>query len=101
MLDREKRLELIQRTLGLKHKLKVHDSMKLSETHEDISEMTLARWDLEDELRAIERILEEDREAHIVAKRAHVNESYKLKGTTKEERTTALKHKPTSTKKKS
>jgi hypothetical protein len=56
-MDRERRIELIQRSLGLKHKLKVHESMKMPDTHEDLAVMIHARWELEDELRAIEEVL--------------------------------------------
>ena len=61
MLDKIKKAELIQRTLGLRHKLKVAESVKKPETHEDISLMLLSQWELEDELRAIEELLEKDR----------------------------------------
>ena len=56
-MDRIKRLELIQRSLGLRHKIKVHESMKSPETHEDLAIMLMAKWELEDELHAIEEIL--------------------------------------------
>ena len=70
-MDRVKKIELIQRSLGLRHKLKVHDSMKAAETHEDLAVMLLARWELEDELRAIEEIIAEDRTKNVGAKRSN------------------------------
>ena len=60
-MDRVRKLELIQRTLGLRHKLKVHESLEAPETHEDLAIMLLAKWELEDELHAIEAILGEAR----------------------------------------
>ena len=60
-MDKYRKLELIQRSLGLRHKLKVHDSLSTPDNHEDLALMLLSRWDLEDELRAIEDILTESR----------------------------------------
>ena len=64
-MDRQRRIELIQRSLGLKHKLKVHESMKMPDTHEELAVMIHARWELEDELRAIEEVLAEGRSESI------------------------------------
>ncbi|OFZ20395.1 MAG: hypothetical protein A2X94_05270 [Bdellovibrionales bacterium GWB1_55_8] len=69
-MDRVKKIELIQRSLGIRHKLKVHESMKAPETHEDLAVMLLAKWELEDELRAIEELLAENRQKNVAAKRA-------------------------------
>ena len=44
--------ELLLRQLGLKHKLRVHDSVKPPETHEEIAANQLARWELDRELLA-------------------------------------------------
>ncbi len=60
-MDRLKKIELIQRSLGLRHKLKVHETLDAPETHEDLAMMLHSKWELEDELRAIEEILTEDR----------------------------------------
>ncbi len=68
-IDRNRKIELIERLLGLKHKLRVHDSMKLPDTHEDLAVMMLAKWELEDELRAIEEILASSREKNVSSKR--------------------------------
>lgn len=68
-MDREKKLELLQRSLALKHKLRVHDSMPQPDTHEDIAVNTIARWELEDELHAIEDILREARAENMSEKR--------------------------------
>ena len=68
-MDKIRKLELIQRSLGLRHKIKVHESMKAPETHEDLSIMMLAKWELEDELRAIEELLGEIRIKNVAAKR--------------------------------
>ena len=75
-MTREEKLELIQRVLGLRHKLKVLDSMKTPETHDDLSISLLSRWDLEDEIRAIEALLDEDRSANVRAKRSQVEAQY-------------------------
>jgi hypothetical protein len=56
-MDKTRKLELIQRSLGLKHKLKVQEATTPPQTHEDLSAMMLARWELEDEIRAIEELL--------------------------------------------
>jgi len=61
MMEREDKVSLIQRSLGIRHKLKVHASMKTPDTHEDLAIMLLVQWELEDELKAIEELLAEDR----------------------------------------
>ncbi|MBU6376054.1 MAG: hypothetical protein KGQ59_08670 [Bdellovibrionales bacterium] len=61
--------ELLLRQLGLKHKLKVHDSVKPPETHEEIAANQLARWELEDEIHAIDAILTETRKKKVDEKR--------------------------------
>ena len=71
-MEKERKLELIQRSLGIRHKLKVHESMKLPDNHEEISVMMLAKWELEDELHAIEQILAEIRHGNVVVKRNHI-----------------------------
>ncbi len=68
-IDRERKIELIMRSLGIRHKLKVHESMKSPETHEDTAIMTISKWELEDELRAIEQILLDMREENVGRKR--------------------------------
>jgi hypothetical protein len=75
-LTREEKLELLERMLGLKHKIKVHDSMKAPETHEELSMSTLSRWELEDEMRAIEVLLENERVANVKAKAKQLQEDY-------------------------
>jgi hypothetical protein len=68
-MDRVRKLELIERSLGLRHKIKVHESMKPPESHEDLALMLLAKWEFEDELRAIEELLTESRQKNIGSKR--------------------------------
>jgi hypothetical protein len=68
-MDRVRKLELLQRALGLRHKLKVHESMKPPETHEDLALMTLAKWELEDEVAAIEELLQEGRRFNVGEKK--------------------------------
>lgn len=69
-LDREKKLEVIRRSLGIRHKLKVHESMKLPDTHEELAVMLLSKWELEDELSAIETLISEFRAENAIEKRA-------------------------------
>jgi hypothetical protein len=64
-MDRLKMLDLIQRSLGLRHKLKVHDTMPRPETHEELALSSLARWELEDELNAIEELLRAERARNV------------------------------------
>jgi hypothetical protein len=75
-MERFEKLELIQRSLGIRHKLKVHESMKSPETHDDLAVMLLAKWELEDELRAIEEILAEHRHTNVLTKRKQVEKDY-------------------------
>jgi hypothetical protein len=75
-MDRVEKLELIQRSLGIRHKLKVHDSMKPAETHEDLALSLLARWELEDELRAIEQLLADERDENVGRKRKMITKEY-------------------------
>ena len=75
-MTRDEKIELIQRVLGLNHKLKVHDSMKSPETHEELSVSLLSRWELEDELKAIESLLEHERQLGVQAKIKQVKTDY-------------------------
>ncbi len=75
-MTREEKMELIQRMLGIKHKLKVHDSMKAPETHEELSVSLLSRWELEDELKAIELLLEAQRQENVIEKTKHIQVEY-------------------------
>lgn len=75
-MTREEKLDLLQRMLGLRHKLKVHDSMKSPETHDELSQSTLARWELEDELKAIEVLLDQNRQEMVKEKIKQVQEEY-------------------------
>jgi hypothetical protein len=68
-MDRVTKLELIQRSLGIRHKLKVHESMKAPESHEELAISLMSRWELEDELRAIEEIIEDARGKNVKLKR--------------------------------
>ena len=65
-MDKERKLELILRSLGLRHKLKVHESMKMPDTHDEIAVMMFAKWELEDELHAIESILAPSPARHLL-----------------------------------
>jgi hypothetical protein len=73
-MDKVRKLELIERSLGIRHKLKVHDSMKGPESHEELALMMMTKWDLEDELRAIEEILADARVKNVALKRKIVGD---------------------------
>ena len=75
-MTREEKMELIQRMLGLRHKIKVHDSMKSPETHNELSSSLLSRWELEDELKAIEILLDQVREDGVKVKIQQVEAQY-------------------------
>jgi hypothetical protein len=75
-MERFEKLELIQRSLGIRHKLKVHESMRSPETHDELAIMLLAKWELEDELRAIEEILADHRHKNVASKRKQVEKDY-------------------------
>ncbi len=75
-MNREEKLELIERMLGLQHKLKVHDSVKGSGNHEELAASHLARWELEDEISAIEKLLEGVRQENIQLKLKQIKEDY-------------------------
>ncbi len=68
-MDKERKLELIQRSLGIRHKMKVHESVKVPDSHEEVAVMMLSKWELEDELHAIELILADDRHDNVDKKR--------------------------------
>ncbi len=75
-MTREEKLELVQRMLGLRHKLKVIASMKEPETHDELSSSMLSRWELEDEIRAIEILLDQERTENVKIKLKVVTEQY-------------------------
>lgn len=71
-LFKNKKYELLLRALGLKHKLKVHDSMPSPDIHEELAKSSLARWELEDELQAIEEILKDIRSESVNDKKKKI-----------------------------
>lgn len=71
-MDKYRKLELIQRSLGIRHKLRVHESMKAPDTHEDLALMLLSKWELEDELRAIEELLADIRLMNVANKKVYL-----------------------------
>ena len=75
-MTREEKMELIQRMLGIKHKIKVHDSMKSPETHEELSVSLVSRWELEDELKAIEGLVDDERTQNVLTKQKQIEEAY-------------------------
>lgn len=75
-MERIEKLELLQRSLGIRHKLKVHESMKAPETHEELALSLLAKWELEDELKAIEDMIAEARHQNVIKKRAQAEKEY-------------------------
>lgn len=50
--------------------------MKTPDTHEELSTSLLSRWELEDELRAIEVLLDEERSINVKAKLAQVEAQF-------------------------
>ena len=68
-MERETKIQLLERSLGLRHKLKVHETMEQPETHEELALMLLAKWEYEDELRAIEEIIVEFRTRNVAEKK--------------------------------
>ena len=81
--SKDKITALLQRSLGLKHKMKVHDSMPLPDTHEQIALNQISRFELEDELKAIEQILEELRAENVAKKRSEILKNGVKKKSTK------------------
>ena len=75
-MTREEKLELIERMLGLQHKLKVHDSVATSNSHEELAASHLARWELEDEISAIEKLLQGVRHDNVQVKLKQIEEDY-------------------------
>ena len=71
-MNKETKRELLLRQLGLRHKLKVHDSVKAPDLHEEIAANLLARWELEDEIAAIEAILADARHLTVAEKRVQL-----------------------------
>jgi adenylate cyclase len=80
-MEKSKKLDLLKRTLGLKHKLKVHESTKAPETHEETARMLVSKWDFEDEITAIESILQEARTESIRSKREQILKELAAGGT--------------------
>jgi len=69
-MEKYRKIELLQRSLGIRHKLRVHESMKAPDNHEEIARMMMGKWELEDELRAIEELLAESRNSSVAIKKA-------------------------------
>jgi hypothetical protein len=79
-MDRAKKIELIQRSLGLRHKLKVHETMEPPATHEDLAVMLHSKWEFEDELHAIEELLGEERQRRVAERKAEYAKEIKESG---------------------
>ena len=77
-MTKELTRDLLLRQLGLKHKLKVHDSVKQPETHDEVAANLLARWELEDEIAAIDQILAELRKSKVTAKRSQLEKDLSI-----------------------
>ncbi len=77
-MDKLRKLELVKRSLGLRHKIRVHESMKAPDNHEDLAVILLSRWELEDELKAIEEVLAEMRGGSVAVKKAHIDKNSNL-----------------------
>ncbi len=75
-IDKEQRMELIKRMLGLRHKLKVHETMKAPESHEEMSQMLVGKWELEDQIRAIEHLLKAARATSVSKHRQMIEREY-------------------------
>lgn len=75
-MERQQKLDLVQRSLGLKHKLKVQESMKAPETHEEVAALVITKWELEDEIKAIDELLTESRTQNVARKRSLLEKSY-------------------------
>lgn len=58
-------LQLLKRKLALQHKLKVYDNTPPPSDHEELAFHQVNRWTLEDELKAVEELLEEARRESI------------------------------------
>jgi hypothetical protein len=63
MLDRSQKQSLIEKQLGLKHKLKVNESGPTPQNHKEMAQIMVANWELEDEISAIDEYLTRDRQA--------------------------------------
>ncbi len=57
MVDRTKKAQLMERILGLKHKLRVNESGPTPQNHKEMAALAVANWDLEDEITVIEDYL--------------------------------------------
>ena len=68
-MERYRKIELIQRSLGIRHKLRVHESIKAPDNHEELAIMMMGKWELEDELHAIEEVLADTRQASVAIKK--------------------------------
>ena len=78
-MTREEKKALIARMLGLRHKIKVHDSVGNASSHEELAKNSLTRWDLEDEIAAIENLLDCARRDNVELKLKQVKEKQQVK----------------------
>jgi len=78
-MTKELARDLLLRQLGLKHKLKVYDSVKQPETHDETASTLLARWELEDEISAIDQILAELRKSKVTAKKSQIEKDLSIR----------------------
>ncbi len=57
MFDRGKKQLLIERQLGLRHKLKVNEAGPTPQNHKEMASLAVANGELDDEIAAIEEFL--------------------------------------------
>jgi hypothetical protein len=57
MFDRAKKQQLIERQLGLRHKLKVNEAGPTPQNHKEMASLAVANSELDDEIAAIDEFL--------------------------------------------
>jgi hypothetical protein len=63
MFDRGKKQQLIERQLGLRHKLKVNEAGPTPQNHKEMASLAVANAELDDEIAAIDEYLAMVRDA--------------------------------------
>ena len=64
-MEKSEKKELIMKVLRLRHKLRVLESIQIPDNHEDLAVWMASKWDLEDEIHAIEGVIQDVRTGEV------------------------------------
>ncbi len=77
LLSRASKQQLLERVLGLRHKLRVNESGHVPQNHHEMAALMVANWELEDEIKAIEEMINASRQENSRIKADELKKKYR------------------------